>query len=145
MRIVSPETVISWFRPPQDVLLSPNDLELYTTRTDAFSLITLAALLIVLADAVPLPASLVGSAATAPTSPSSKKPYARATVLLTMFHHITTGIGSFSHWARESHRTIAMDIGVFGNIFFVLLGVAALMWGFDDEGAKTAQPAKKTR
>lgn len=145
MRIVSPATVISWFRPPQDGLPEPNDLELYTTRTDAFGLITLAALLIVLCDAVPLPASLVGSAATAPTSPSSKKPYARAVILLTMFHHITTGIGSFGHWARESHRTVAMDIGVFGNLGLVALGVAALMWGMDEQGAKTAPATKKGR
>lgn len=136
MRVVSPATVIGWFRPPKDGLPEPNDLELYTTRTDAFGLITLAMALLVLCDAVPLPASLVGSAATAPTSPSSKKPYARAMVLLTMFHHITTGIGSFSHWMRESHRTAAMDIGVFGNLGLVALGAAALMWGFGEEGQK---------
>lgn len=141
MRIVSPATVIAWFRPPIDGLPEPNDLELYTTRTDAFGLLTLAALLLVLCDAVPLPSSLVGSAATAPASPGSKKPYARAMILLTMFHHVTTGIGSFGHWVRESHRTAAMDIGVFGNAGLCLLGVAALMRGVDDEGAKTAAPA----
>lgn len=145
MRIVSPATVISWFRPPQDGLPAPNDLELYTTRTDAFGLITLAALLLVLCDAVPLPASLVGSAATAPTSSSSKKPYARAMILLTIFHHITTGIGSYSHWIHASHRTPAMDIGVFGNIGLTVLGVAALMWGFDEDGAKTPPAVKKAR
>ena len=69
------------------------DLELYTTRTDGYGLITLAALLLVLADAVPLPQSLVGSAFNMPASEKGKKPYAKAVIILTIFHHITTGIG----------------------------------------------------
>ena len=109
------------------------DLEIYTTRTDAFGLITLAALLLVMCDAVPLPKSLVGSSFTESTSEKAKKPYARAMILLTMFHHITTGIGSYQHWIKPSHRTIAMDIGVFGNIAFTALGVAALVYGLRDE------------
>lgn len=145
MRVVSPATVIAWFRPPVDGRPEPNDLELYTTRTDAFGLLTLAALLLVLCDAVPLPQSLVGSAVTIPTSPPSKKPYARAMILLTMLHHITTGIGSFSHWVQESHRTVAMDIGVFGNLGLVALGVAALRWGMDVDTTKNPVVAKKSR
>lgn len=145
MRVVSPATVISWFRPPVDGYPEPNDLELYTTRTDAYGLLTLAALLIVLCDAVPLPASIMGSAATAPTSDKAKKPYARAMILLTMFHHITTGIGSYTHWAVATHRTAAMDIGVFGNLGLVVLGVAALVYGLDDEGAKATSIGRKTK
>lgn len=97
----------------------------------------------VLSDAVALPESLVGSALTAPASEKTKKPYARAAIILTIFHHITTGIGSFSHWARVSHRTIAMDIGVFGNIALTALGVATLLWGMDDDDQK--KPLKRSR
>ena len=114
-------------------------------RTDAFGLLTLAALLIVLCDAVPLPAALVGSAATAPSSDRAKKPYARAMILLTMFHHVTTGIGSFTHWIAASHRTVEMDIGVFGNVGLTLLGVAALMYGLESEGSKSSAAGRKTR
>ncbi|KAF2483853.1 hypothetical protein BDY17DRAFT_294547 [Neohortaea acidophila] len=132
MRIVDPVRVVAWFRPPVDQLLTANDLEIYTTRTDAFGLWTLAAILLVLADAVPLPKSLTGSAFTSPASEKVKKPYARAVIVLTLFHHITTGIGSYSHWILPSHRTVAMDIGVFGNIALTVLGIAALVSGMDE-------------
>ena len=89
-----------------------------------------------LADAVPLPESLVGSTFTTPGSQNAKKPYAKAAILLTIFHHITTGIGSFQHWVKPTHRTIAMDIGVYGNLALTALGIAALIYGFDDEGTK---------
>jgi hypothetical protein len=112
------------------------DLEIYTTRTDAYGLITLAALLLVLCDAVPLPKALVGAAFTEPASEKVKKPYARAMILITMFHHITTGIGSYQHWVRPSHHTIAMDIGVYGNIGLTALGIAALVYGLDDSDQK---------
>ena len=113
MRVVDPATVTEWFRPPADqpilwangakdsitinlslkLIKFVSDLELYTTRTDGYGLITLAALLLVLADAVPLPHSLVGSAFNMPASEKGKKPYAKAVIILTIFHHITTGIG----------------------------------------------------
>ncbi|KAK3702432.1 hypothetical protein LTR37_014898 [Vermiconidia calcicola] len=136
MRVVDPVTVISWFRPPAETHIQPNDLEVYTTRIDAFGLITLAGILLVLSDAVALPESLVGSSMTVPASEKGKKPYARAIVLLTMFHHITTGIGSFTHWSRESHHTIAMDIGVYGNIALTALGLAALVFGLAEDDSK---------
>jgi hypothetical protein len=109
------------------------DLELYTTRVDAWGLLTLSALLLILADAVPLPKSLVGSTlnSTFTTSPSgtrTKRPYAPAIIFVTILHHIATGIGSYSHWSRPSHRTIAMDIGVWGNVGLTLLGAAALAY-----------------
>lgn len=143
MRIVNPVEVIGWFRPPVDRLLPANDLEIYTTRTDAFGLMSLAALLLVLCDAVPLPNALTGSALTVPTTDRGKKPYARAMILITLFHHITTGIGSYQHWKQPSHRTIAMDIGVYGNIVLTVLGVLALRYGLrDDDGKPTARKLK---
>ena len=120
-----------------------SDLEVYTTRTDAFGLLTLAATLLVLSDAVPLPKALVGSSFTAPASEKTKRPYAKAIIILTMFHHVTTGIGAFQHWIKPTHRTIAMDIGVFGNIALTMLGVVALVYGLGEEGE--TKRSRKTR
>ncbi|KAK0941840.1 hypothetical protein LTR29_006566 [Friedmanniomyces endolithicus] len=154
MRIISPTTVAEWFRPPGQYSLGvPNptgacrqpsgkpttnliylpDLELYNIRTDAWGLLTLAMLLLALADAVPLPASLVGSSLASPNAPSQyKKPYARAAVLITLFHHVATGVGAYQHWRLESHHTVAMDIGVYGNVGLIALGVSALGFGLRD-------------
>ena len=144
MRIVDPVTVISWFRPPIDAGIPANDLEIYTTRTDAYGLLTLAALLVALSDAVPLPASLSGSSFVAPVSDRAKKPYGRVIVLLTMVHHVLTAIGSFEHWVKPTHRTPAMDIGVFANAALVVLGAAVLAWGFEDNEklSRTVRRAK---
>jgi hypothetical protein len=155
MRIINPWAVISWFRPPVDRLLVANgsslslylncqicalhlpDLELYITWTDAFGLITLAAILLVVSDAVPIPGNLVGSSFSVPASEKGKKPYAKAIIALTIFHHVTTGIGSFQHWKVDSHRTVAMDIGVWGNVALTALGVVTLGWGMgEDVGEK---------
>jgi len=84
-------------------------------------------LLLALADAVPLPASLVGSSLSDPAPSQYKKPYARAAVLITLFHHVTTGIGAYQHWRLTSHHTVAMDIGVYGNVGVVLGGGGG--WG----------------
>lgn len=89
---------------------------------------------------MPLPKSLTGSAFISPASEKVKKPYARAVIVLTLFHHITTGIGSYSHWILPSHRTVAMDIGVFGNIALTVLGIAALVSGMDE--GKSAKKIK---
>ncbi|CAK3883078.1 hypothetical protein D0861_04105 [Lecanosticta acicola] len=122
---------------------TPNDLELYTIWTDGFGLITLAAILVLISDAVPLPATLTGSALAESTPTRAKKPYARGIVLVTMFHHITTGFGAFQHWVKPTHHTVAMDIGVYGNIGLTVLGVAALVYGLQDGGAVTAASGKK--
>ncbi|TKA43744.1 hypothetical protein B0A54_05503 [Friedmanniomyces endolithicus] len=123
------------YYPTCDSDLPPSpDLELYNIRTDAWGLLTLAMLLLALADAVPLPASLVGSSLASPAPSQYKKPYARAAVLITLFHHLTTGWGAYQHWRLESHHTVAMDIGVYGNVGLIALGVAALGFGLRDGG-----------
>nr|POE77432.1 hypothetical protein CFP56_09079 [Quercus suber] len=155
-RLISPTTVISWFRPPVDALLEANgtslpidptlvlprersilltkglvliDLEIYNVWTDAFGLLALGAVLLAMADAAPLPASWTGSAlSNASVAMAARKPYARAAIIITMFHHITTGIGAWQHWRLESHHTAAMDIGVYGNIGLTLLGALALRY-----------------
>lgn len=91
-------------------------------------------LLLALADAVPLPKTLAGSSMVGGAPSQYKKPYARAAVVITLFHHVTTGIGAYGHWKLESHHTVAMDIGVWGNVGLVGLGVAALVWGLGEEG-----------
>lgn len=147
MRIVDPVAVISWFRPPIDQGIPANDLEIYTTRVDAYGLLTLAALLVALSDAVPLPNSMTGSAFVAPVSDRSKKPYGRVIVLLTMVHHILTGVGSFDHWRKPTHHTLAMDIGVYGNIGLTALGAVALAFGFeeDEKNSRAVRKAKEVK
>lgn len=150
--MIDPATVCGWFRPPAQGGIDPNgeredtlhiqraladlmecyvDLELYTTRVDAYGLLALAAVLLVISDAVPLPSSMAGSALTDPTvDVKAKKPYAKAIIVITMLHHAATGVGAYGHWALPTHRTVAMDIGVWGNVGLVLLGAAALVHGF---------------
>ncbi|KAK1085537.1 hypothetical protein LTR33_002046 [Friedmanniomyces endolithicus] len=148
MRIISPTTVAEWFRPPAQNhfgMAKPNDLELYNIRTDAWGLLTIAMLLLALADAVPLPASLVGSSLSDPAPSQYKKPYARVAVLITLFHHVTTGIGAYQHWRLTSHHTVAMDIGVYGNVGLTLLGVAALVVGLRGGGEGERERRGKRR
>ncbi|RMY43741.1 hypothetical protein D0865_11033 [Hortaea werneckii] len=148
MRIVDPVMVASWFRPPvqayrEQIGVEPNDLELYNIRTDAWGLLALAMLLVALSDAVPLPPTLAGSSLANSTAPTQyKKPYARAAVLITIFHHITTGFGAYQHWKLDSHHTVAMDIGVYGNVALTALGIAALVYGLAD-GEEGTEGRKK--
>lgn len=60
-----------------------------------------------------------------------------------MLHHAATGYGAFQHWIQPSHHTIAMDIGVYGNIAFFALGAAALIYGSEDEGMELRSGKKK--
>ena len=89
-----------------------------------------------MSDAIEFPKSLVGSSLTVPASERGKKPYARAMIVLTIMHHIATAIQAYQHWVLPSHRTIAMDIGVWVNLGLTGLGFAALYFGLDDEGEK---------
>lgn len=118
------------------ILIDIVDLELYTTRVDAWGLLALSAILLIISDAVPgLPKSMsTGSSLTDSTVPvRQRQPYAKAIVVITMLHHAATGMGSYQHWVLETHRTTAMDIGVWGNVGLFLLGMAALAYGFREE------------
>ncbi|KXL47350.1 hypothetical protein M433DRAFT_64243, partial [Acidomyces richmondensis BFW] len=88
------------------------DLELYTIRTDAWGSLTVAAIIISLAVAVPLPEFMVGSALTSPELSHRERPYTHAVFTMKIFHHVMTGIGSFQHRRMQSHRTLASGIGV---------------------------------
>ncbi|KAF2769991.1 hypothetical protein EJ03DRAFT_311369 [Teratosphaeria nubilosa] len=140
-RIIDPAMVAGWFRSPaqaylHNLAIEPNDLELYNIRTDAWGLLALALVLLAIADAVPLPRPLTAGSSLVESSipAASKKPCARAIVAVTVFHHVMTGVGAYQHWKVPTHRTAAMDVGVWGNVFFAGLGVAALRWGLREEG-----------
>lgn len=144
-RVTDPARVSSWFRPPTQPAM-PNgklddrislsdadcaDLEIYTIWTDGFQLLTLALIMTILATAVPLPKAFAPFTITQAAS-RTLKPYAQAIIVATLFHHVSTGIGAYTHWARPSHHTPAMDIGVYGNVGLTLLGLAALVSGFNE-------------
>ena len=83
---------------------------------------------------MPLPA-FFGAQKTDAQTLRARRPYAKLAILATMFHHVTTGYGAYTHWALPSHHTKAMDIGVYGNVALTALGVEALLWGVGDEQA----------
>ena len=106
-------------------------------------------MLLIFSNAVPLPAFLTGSSPSSSTSsPASSqsaaaKPYAKLAIMATMFHHVTTGYGAYTHWVRESHHTKSMDIGVYGNVALTVLGLVALGWGMRDEGVQEGEGRKR--
>ncbi|CAO2649955.1 Nn.00g012470.m01.CDS01 [Neocucurbitaria sp. VM-36] len=106
------------FRPPSQLNLAPNDLELYNVRNDGWCLITLALILISFTNAVPFNS--------APATKLTSIPYAKAVVAATVFHHITTGIGAYQHYKLETHYNTSMAIGVWGNVWLTLTGLATL-------------------
>ncbi|KAF2239527.1 hypothetical protein EV356DRAFT_499692 [Viridothelium virens] len=124
-RIYDPEMVISWFRPPAQRNLAPNDLEIYNVRTDAWGLLTIALMLVVISDAVPLP--FFSNSTTKAQQRSGVQPYAKAAILTDMFHHVMTGLGAWSHYVRESHYNTSMAVGVWGCGGLALLGLMTLL------------------
>jgi len=108
------------------------DLELYTIWTDGWQLITLALMLLIFSNVVPLPSALTGKSPQQ-ASQTAAKPYAKLAIMATIFHHVTTGYGAYTHWVRDSHHTKAMDIGVYGNVALTVLGLVALGWGMGEE------------
>jgi hypothetical protein len=91
-------------------------------------------MLLIFSNVVPLPSFLTGNRNTSSsTSQTAAKPYAKLAIMATMFHHVTTGYGAYTHWVRDSHHTKAMDIGVYGNVALTALGLVALRWGMGDE------------
>lgn len=80
---------------------------------------TIAIILVAVSGAIPFDASKSSS------SPA-KRHYAKWVILADVFHHVTTGIGAFSHYSKETHYNTAMSVGVWGCVFFALLGIAAL-------------------
>jgi hypothetical protein len=119
---------------PKHISNNPSlpDLELYTIWTDGWQLITLALMLLIFSNVVPLPSALTGRNSSS-TSQAAAKPYAKLAIMATIFHHVTTGYGAYTHWVKDSHHTKAMDIGVYGNVALTALGLVALRWGMGDE------------
>ncbi|KAK6421563.1 hypothetical protein LTR95_016801 [Oleoguttula sp. CCFEE 5521] len=129
-RLIDPPRVAEWFRPPAQPVLQASDLEIYNIWTDGWQLLTIALLLLTMSGLVPLP----GSPSPASTSSKSAKPYAKAVVAVTMFHHVTTSFGAWGHYAKATHYTPAMGIGVWVNVFLTLAGAVTLAVGFGERG-----------
>ena len=94
---------IAGFRPPAHSHLKNNDLERYNVRTDAWCLVTLAGLLVSLTGAIP------SHITSAPINKAAliSKPYAKAAIMWTMFHHVATAFGSYD---RE-HLSCYLHLG----------------------------------
>ncbi|GAB7357391.1 hypothetical protein MBLNU459_g8329t1 [Dothideomycetes sp. NU459] len=135
-RIYDPLMVIGWFRPPSQQHLAPNDLEIYNVWTDAWGLITIALLMLALSGTAPFMTS-PGAVRTGKV----QSPYAKAVVLVTMFHHVTTAIGAYQHYAVDTHYTTAMWIGVWVNVGLTAVGAFVLLFGM---GGASASSEKKT-
>ncbi|KAL6706962.1 hypothetical protein ACN47E_004912 [Coniothyrium glycines] len=123
-RVYDPVMVSGWFRPPSQLNLAPNDLELYNIRNDGWCLITLALILVSLHNAVPLSSS--------PSTKLSSIPYATSIVAATIFHHVTTAIGAYQHYKLETHYNTSMFIGVWVNVFLTIAGLVT--WGTIQSG-----------
>ncbi|KAI9668240.1 MAG: hypothetical protein M1821_001060, partial [Bathelium mastoideum] len=113
------------FRPPAQRNLAPNDLEIYNVRTDAWGLLTIALMLVVISGAVPLP--LVNSSTAKAQQRVGAQPYAKAAILADMFHHVMTGLGAWNHYVRDSHYNTSMAVGVWGCGGLALLGLLTLV------------------
>ncbi|KAF2852540.1 hypothetical protein T440DRAFT_30044 [Plenodomus tracheiphilus IPT5] len=112
------------FRPPSQLNLAPNDLELYNIRNDGWCLVTLALILISFTNAVPFASP--GTAKSQSQYPNTVT-YAKAVVAATVFHHVTTGIGAYQHYKLDTHYNTSMSIGVWGNVWLTFTGL--LTWG----------------
>lgn len=93
-------------------------------------------MLLIFSNAVPLPTALTGGGQPDAQASRARKPYAKLAILATMFHHVTTAYGAYTHWSRPTHHTKAMDIGVYCNVALTALGGAALLWGMGEEQVK---------
>jgi mannan endo-1,6-alpha-mannosidase len=122
------------FRPPSQLNLAPNDLELYNVRNDGWCLVTLAIILISFTNAVPF---------SAPAKNLASIPYAKSVVAATIFHHITTGIGAYQHYKLPSHYNTSMSIGVWGNVWLTLTGLFTLAMLQSDAGNETVEEVSK--
>ncbi|PSK34122.1 Peroxisomal membrane protein LPX1 [Elsinoe australis] len=124
-RIYDPEMVIGWFRPPAQRNLAPNDLEIYNIRTDAWGLLTIALMLVVVSGAVPIPG--INNGKSRSQYENGLQPYAKAAILADVFHHIMTGIGAWNHYAKDTHYNTSMGVGVWGCSGLALLGLLTLV------------------
>jgi len=158
-RIWDPAMVVGWFRPPAQRHLEPNDLELYNVRTDAWGLLSLAGVMVTISQAVPYPRLFASTTSTdvkvgvkddeqEEDDEAEEKqliaPSIRNTlILVSIFHHITTGIGAFQHYKRDTHYNTSMGIGVWANAFLTVVGAATIFAG--DRGVKERRKARKGR
>ncbi|KNG45172.1 mannan endo-1,6-alpha-mannosidase DCW1 precursor [Stemphylium lycopersici] len=134
-RVYDPVMVIGWFRPPSQLNLAPNTLEMYNVRNDGWCLVTLALILIALTNAVPFTSE--------PAEKLSSVSYAKSVVAATVFHHVTTGIGAYQHYKLPSHYNTSMGIGVWGNVWLSLTGLFTLAMLQSNAGTTPVEEATK--
>lgn len=132
-----------------------SDLELYNVRTDAWGLLSLAAVLLVLSSAIPWPninklaegnlTTSQGSGAAGTTQkPKIAPSIANSLVLITVLHHILTGYGCWQHYKLETHYNTSMGIGVWANAFLTIAGLSTILLGNSGQADKLpAQSQKK--
>ena len=116
------------FRPPFESILPANDLEIYNVQTDAWGLLALAALLIIVAGWVPLGPLPVA--------------YKRAAVAVDIGHHALTGWGAYGHYVRTTHYNTSMGVGVWGCAGLAALGVLTLIAPAGVSGLREGKKAK---
>ncbi|CAD6581741.1 MAG: Proteasome subunit alpha type-4 [Cyphobasidiales sp. Tagirdzhanova-0007] len=143
------------FRPPYQAHFVPNDLELYNVRNDAWGLLSLAGILLVLSSAVPWPDvtkiadgistnNEISLAANDPMKPKIAPSIANALVLVTVAHHFTTGYGCWQHYKLDTHYNFSMGLGVWVNMFLSIVGLATVFIGNSGQaGATTLKGQKK--
>ncbi|GAB7339856.1 hypothetical protein MBLNU457_6390t1 [Dothideomycetes sp. NU457] len=125
-RVYDPKMVVGWFRPPVEAQLMVNDLELYNVRTDAWGLITIAIILVIISGTLPLPGAMKKYSSSLKDA-AATQPLAKAIVAADVFHHVMTGLGAWSHFSRETHYNASMAVGVYGCAGLALFGLATLL------------------
>ncbi|KAF2757348.1 hypothetical protein EJ05DRAFT_538569 [Pseudovirgaria hyperparasitica] len=125
-RVYDPAMVVGWFRPPSQLNLMPNDLELYNVKTDGWCLVTLGLILLAFTGAIPAKAPSAVNTHPAAREARTTTSVAGLVVAATVFHHVATGIGAYQHYKLESHYNTAMAIGVWGNVWLAFTGVLTL-------------------
>jgi hypothetical protein len=112
--------VVGWFRPPAHSHFVTNDLELYNVYNDGWCLVTLGLILL----------SLDGL---------QKSRAVTYVLAATVFHHVTTGIGAYGHYKRDTHYNMSMGIGVWANVWLAVSGVVTLVTLGSEMGEKRVE------
>lgn len=120
-----------------------NDLEIYNVRTDAWGLLTIALMLVVVSGAVPLP--FLSNSKTTSQQSQGLQPYAKAAILADVFHHVMTGLGAWSHYAKETHYNTSMGVGVWGCSGLALLGLVTLFAPEDVSGLRKTEEGQRAK
>jgi hypothetical protein len=104
---------------------------------------TLTGLLLLISTAMPLRTPFLSLPASTPEA--GAKYFAKGIIVLTIFHHITTGLLAASHWIVPTHNNAAMAVGVYGSGGLCLLGIWTLLFGMDERNVSAGNVQKGRR